>query len=59
MAELIDQHWQSAAPRMTIREALQQRIAAGDERAVEALHVLETWAPERLEGFIGRTVRGE
>jgi hypothetical protein len=34
--------------RMTIREALQERIAAGDVQAAEALHVFEAWAPERL-----------
>lgn len=39
--------------RMTIREALQERIATGDQQAVEALNVLELTAPERLDYWIG------
>jgi hypothetical protein len=35
--------------RITIREALQERIAAGDAQAAETLHVFEVWAPEQLD----------
>lgn len=34
---------------ITVREALQQRIAAGDQQAAEALHVFEAWAPDQLD----------